>query len=63
MKNEFTNKLTEDEKILFHSISNVSKTNKQFGRFLLGAVLLSLFWILTIKGMKSINIPNFNILI
>ena len=31
MNNEFINKLENDEKILFHEFSDVSKTSKQYG--------------------------------
>ncbi len=63
MKNEFINKLEENEKILFYGVSDVSKTNKQYGRFLLGFVVLLLFWILAIIGIKREEILNFKILI
>ncbi len=63
MKNEFINKLEENEKILFYGVSNVSKTSKQYGRFLLGFAVLLLFWILIIIGIKSGEILNFEILI
>ena len=63
MKNEFINKLEENEKILFYGVSDVSKTSKQYGRFLLGFAILLLFWILTIIGIKSEEILNFKILI
>lgn len=63
MKNEFINKLEENEKILFYGVSNVSKTSKQYGRFLLGFAILLLFWILIIIGIKSGEILNFEILI
>lgn len=63
MKNEFINKLEENEKILFYGVSNVSKTSKQYGRFLLGFAILLLFWILIIIGIKRGEILNFEILI
>ena len=53
MSNEFINKLENDEKILFHEFSDISKTSKQYGRFLLGFVVLLLFWILAINGIKN----------
>ena len=52
MSNEFINKLENDEKILFHEFSDISKTSKQYGRFLLGFIVLLLFWTLTIMGKK-----------
>lgn len=63
MKNEFINKLDENEEILFYSVSSVDKTSKQYGRLLLGFITLLLFWILIIIGIKSEKILNFEILI
>lgn len=63
MKNEFLNKLEENEKILFYGVSNVSKTSKQYGRFLLGFAILLLFWISFIIAIKNEKILNFKILI
>ena len=63
MKNELINKLDEDEKILFHGFSDVSKTSKQYSRFLLGFIVLLLFWILIIMGIQSEGILNFKILV
>ena len=61
MSNEFINKLENDEKILFHEFSDISKTSKQYGRFLLGFIVLLLFWTLTIMGIQSNGILNFKI--
>ena len=63
MKNEFINKLEEDETLLFYGFSDVSKTNKQYGRFLLGFIVLLMFWILTIIGIQSNGILNFKMLV
>lgn len=63
MKKEFINKLDVDEQILFHGFSNVSKTNKQYGRFLFGFFVLSLFWMLTIINIKNYSVLSFKILI
>lgn len=63
MYDEFINKLEEDEKILYYGVSNVRKTSKQYFRFLLGFVVLLLFWILVIDTIKSNSILNLNILI
>lgn len=62
MKNEFINKLEDNEKILFYGASDVSKTSKQYSRFLLGFAILILFWIIIIKGIKSEGLLNINIL-
>ena len=63
MNNEFINKLENDEKILFHEFSDVSKTSKQYGRFLLAFIVLLFFWALTIIGIQSNGILNFKILV
>ena len=63
MYNEFINKLEENEKILYYGVSNIRKTSKQYFRFLLGFVVLILFWILIIAAIKSNSILNLNILI
>lgn len=63
MEKEFINKLEKDEKILFHEFSDMSKTSKQIGRFLLCFVVLLLFWILVINSIKSEGMLNFKILI
>ena len=63
MSNEFINKLEKDEKILFHEFSDISKTSKQYCRFLLGFVVLLLFWILAINGIKNEGILKFKILV
>ena len=63
MNNEFINKLENDEKILFHEFSDVSKTSKQYGRFLLAFIVLLLFWALTIIGIQNNGILNFKILV
>ena len=63
MYNEFINKLEKDEKILFHEFANVSKTSKQYCRYLLGFGVLLLFWVLAINGIKKANILDFNILV
>lgn len=63
MCSEFINKLEKNEKILFHEFSDISKTSKQYCRFLLVFVVLLLFWILIIKGIKSESILNFKILV
>lgn len=56
MKKEFINELDKDEKILFHGVSDVSKTSKQYSRFLLGLIVLSLFWIIIIISIKNYSI-------
>lgn len=53
MKNEFINKLEENEELLFYGVSDVSKVSKQFGRFLLGVVILLLFWTLIIILIRN----------
>ena len=45
MKDEILKKLKEDEELLFYGVSDVSKTSKQNGRFLLAIVILIIFWI------------------
>ena len=62
MKNEFINNLEENEKILFHGVSNVSKTSKQYGRILLIFVILLIFWILLISSMQTENILSMKFL-
>lgn len=63
MCNEFINKLEKDEKILFHEFSDISKTSKQYCRFLLGFFVLLLFWILAINGIKNEGILKFKNLV
>ena len=63
MCDEFINKLEKDEKILFHEFSDISKTSKQYCRFLLGFALLLLFWILAINGIRNEGILKFKILV
>jgi len=63
MANEFINKLETNEHILFHGISNISKTSKQYARLLLIFLVLMLFWILTILGIKSEGIFSFEIML
>ena len=63
MCNEFINKLEKDEKILFHEFSDISKTSKQYCRFSLGFVVLLLFWILAINGVKNEGILKFKNLV
>ena len=63
MKNEFISKLEEDEKLLWDGVSDVSKTSKQYGRFLLGFAVLLLFWILLMLGMNREKILNIRFLI
>ena len=60
---EFINKLEKDEKILFHEFSDISKTSKQYCRFLLGFVVLLLFWILAINGIRNEEILKFKFLV
>ena len=48
MEEEFITKLDKDERILFHGFSDVSKTSKQYFRFLLALLVLLLFFILNI---------------
>ena len=52
MKEEFITKLDKDERILFHGFSDVSKTSKQYFRFLLALLVLLLFFILNIIVIK-----------
>lgn len=61
MYNEFINKLEENEKILYYGASNVSKTSKQYCRFLLVFVVLLAFWILAINYIKNNSIFNLKI--
>lgn len=61
MKNEFIEKLENDEKILFHGFFDVSKTCKQYGRFLLGTIVLVFFWILFFLGAKRFGMLDFDI--
>lgn len=61
MKDEFINKLDADERILFYGSSDVSKTSKQYSRFLLGFIVLLLFWILIIMIIQSEGILDFKI--
>ena len=54
------------EKINTEAISDwttTKKTSKQYVRFLLGFIVLLLFWILTIMGIQSNEILNFKILV
>lgn len=62
MKNEFIKKLDDNEQILFYGIRDVSKTSKQYGRFLLIFIILLLFWILTIISIKRDKILDFKTL-
>jgi hypothetical protein len=62
MKNEFLKKLEKDEKLLFYGVSDVSKTSKQFGRILLLMIVLIIFWIVFILGLKEDNQNFFNVL-
>jgi hypothetical protein len=52
MEEEFITKLDKDERILFHGFSDVSKTSKQYFRFLLDLLVLLLFFILNIIVIK-----------
>ena len=52
MEEEFITKLDKDERILFHGFSDVSKTSKQYFRFLLALLVLLLFFILNIIVIK-----------
>ena len=61
MKDEFINKLDADERILFYGSSDVSKTSKQYSRFLLGFIVLLLFWILIIMIIQSEGMLDFKI--
>ena len=63
MKNGFVNKLEKNEEILWYGVSDNSKSNKQYGRFLLFFVILLLFWILIIIGINGKQISIFNIFI
>jgi hypothetical protein len=63
MKNEFLEKLEKDEKLLYYGVSNVSKTSRQLWRFLLGFVVLTIFWISFIIGFKGEDINFFEIVI
>lgn len=63
MKNEFINMLEENERILFYGVSDVSKTNKQYGRLLLMFVFLILCWFLLISGVRSEGIFNLKAII
>lgn len=63
MENEFINKLEENEKLLFYGVSDVSKTDKQYDRFLLFFLILILFWKVTIPNIKKQGILDFNVLI
>lgn len=63
MEKEFINKLDSDEKILFHGFLDASKTSKQYGRFILGACVLLLFWILFITSIRNYNILSFKVLV
>lgn len=63
MKNEFVNNLEENEKLIFYGTSDVSKTSKQYGRFILGFAILSLFWILALITIKSDEILTFRVIL
>ena len=52
IEEEFITKLDKDERILFHGFSDVSKTSKQYFRFLLALLVLLLFFILNIIVIK-----------
>ena len=64
MENEFINMLDDNEKILFHGISDVSKTSKQYGRFIvIFFVLLMFWWILITTWVENDFILNIKFLI
>lgn len=48
MKEELLTHLMEGEELLFYGKSDVSKTAKQYGRFLIFIVVLSITWFLTL---------------
>ncbi len=53
----------EDEYILFHGFTVFGKTDKQYDRFLLFLIVLSLIWILVITNIKRFLAENFFLLI
>lgn len=63
IKEEFINKLDENEQLLFYGFSNVSKTSKQYGRYILGFVVVALFWTLEIIGIKNEGRINFDVVL
>lgn len=60
MKNEFLEKLQEDENLLFYGVADVSRTSKHFGRFILGFIVLTIFWILIIASMRNMGGLSFD---
>ena len=60
MEKEFIAMLEKDEEILVHKYADVSKTSKQYGRFLLGFIVILLFGLLTIVGTKSSRAFSFD---
>ena len=63
MKEQFDKYLQQDEEILFHGFFDVSKTSKQYGRLILAFSVMSLFWVITIIGIKSEGLIDIGILI
>ena len=63
MKEQFDKYLQQDEEILFHGFFDVSKTSKQYGRLILAFSVMSLFWVITIIGIKSDGLIDFAFLI
>ena len=53
MKEEFINKLQNDEKLLFYSTATINKTSRQVKRFLLDGAVLAIFGYLIIFAIKS----------
>lgn len=53
----------EDEYMLFHGFTVFGKTDKQYGRFLLLFMVLSVFWILVITNIKRFLAENFFLLL
>lgn len=60
MEKEFITMLDKDEEILVHKYADVSKTSKQYKRFLLGFIVILLFGLLTIVGTKSSRAFSFD---
>lgn len=63
MENEFRKKLEENEQILYHGVADVTKTSKQYGRALLGFVVLSIFWLLAVIAVNTNGTIDINLFI
>ena len=63
MKEEFSKKLEDGEELIIYGVLNVNRTNKQYGRFAIGFVVLLSLWVFAISNIKVKNFSSFSIFI